>query len=165
MLADLKQAVRSFRSTPAFTLILIVTLALGIGANTAMFTVVNAVLLRKPPYADPDRLYRVRAGSSFLDMQDWRGEIRSLAGLGGFRTQAFDYSDGLEAERLDGALVTGDLLGLLGARLLAGRAVTGADDQPGAAAVTTKPHTKILKDSQRQHLPRRHTGAKRFGND
>jgi putative ABC transport system permease protein len=135
MLADIRYAIRSFRKTPGFTVIVVLTAALGIGANTAIFTVVNAVLLRPFPYDDPDSLVRVRRGSSHPDMQDWVQQAQSFSAIGGFRAQLFDYSGDAEAERLDGALVTGTALQLFGARTLMGRVIEPADDRVGAAPV------------------------------
>jgi putative ABC transport system permease protein len=135
MLADIRYAFRSFLKTPGFTAIVLLTTALGIGANTAIFTVVNAVLLRPFPYDDPDSLVRVRAGSSYMDMQDWMQQAQSFSAAGGFRPQLFDYSGAQEAERLDGALVTGTALPLFGARTLMGRLIAPSDDVVGAEPV------------------------------
>ena len=131
MLSDVRYAIRSFLKSPAFTVVVMLTLALGVGANTAIFTVVNAVLLRPLPYPDPDALLRVRRGTSFPDMRDWQQETRSFAAIGGFRPQFFDYSNGAEPERLDGALVTGQLLGVLGATPALGRLIGPDDDRRG----------------------------------
>ena len=135
MMRDLRYAVRSFLKTPGFSLIVVLTLALGIGANTAIFTVVNAVLLRPFPYNDPDTLLRVRRGSSHADMQDWISQTQSFSAIGGFRGQLFDYNGGSEAERLDGVLVTGGVLRLFGARPAAGRLIEAADDRLGTERV------------------------------
>ena len=135
MLQDLRYAVRSLAKTPGFTAIVVLTAALGIGANTAIFTVVNAVLLRPFPYPEPDALLRVPRGSSYPDMQDWQQQARSFTAMGAFRPQLFDYSNGAEAERLDGVLVTGTALQLFGARVVAGRLVGPEDDRVGVERV------------------------------
>jgi putative ABC transport system permease protein len=135
MLSDLRYAIRSFLKSPAFSIVVILTLALGVGANTAIFTVVNAVLLRPLPYPDPDALLRVRRGTSFPDMRDWQQETRSFVAIGGFRPQFFDYSNGADPERLDGALVTGQLLGVLGAKPGLGRLIGPDDDRRGTQRV------------------------------
>jgi putative ABC transport system permease protein len=138
MIGDLQYSVRSFLRTPGFTAIVVGTLALGIGANTAIFTVVNAVLLKPLPYSDAGELMRVRGGSSYPDLREWTRETASFDGIGAFRPQTFDYvpaSAGAEAERVPGALVTGGLLGMLGAFPLSGRLLGPDDDRAGAAAV------------------------------
>jgi putative ABC transport system permease protein len=135
MLADVRFALRSFVKAPAFTALVILTLALGVGANTAIFSVVDGVLLRPLPYPDPDTLLRVRRGSSYPDMRDWLHYTRSFDAIGGFRSHPFDYSDGPEAERVDGALATGDLLRVLGARPLLGRLISPDDDRAGTERI------------------------------
>ena len=82
MTGDIRYALRSFLKTPGFTAIVVLTAALGIGANSAIFTVVNAVLLRPFPYEDADSLLRIRRGSSFPDFQDWVSQARSFSELG-----------------------------------------------------------------------------------
>jgi putative ABC transport system permease protein len=133
--SDLRYAIRSFANAPSFTAIALLTIALGIGANTAIFTVVNAVLLRPFPYDEPDTLVRVRRGTSYEDMQDWIRRTRSFAAVGGFRPQLFDYNPGSEAQRVDGALVTGGAMPLFGARTLAGRTIQPQDDRSGGERV------------------------------
>ena len=132
---DIRYALRSLRRTPGFTLVVLATLAIGIGANTAMFSVVNAVLLRPFPYADPDSLLRIRAGTSYLDLVDISERITTISGAAGHRAQFFDYSTGAEAERLDGVLVTGNMLPLFGATPLLGRLIEPSDDHAGAERV------------------------------
>jgi putative ABC transport system permease protein len=131
-MGDLRYAVRSFRRTPAFTAIVLLTLSLGIGANTAIFSVVRAVLLSPLPYPAASELHRVRGGTSRPDMTDWIAHTRSFAAIGGYRPQSFDHVGTADAERLDGALVTGGLLEMLGARPALGRLFTDADALPGA---------------------------------
>jgi len=138
--SDLRYAIRSFAKTPSFTAIALLTIALAIGANTAIFTVVNAVLLRPFPYDEPDTLVRVRRGTSYEDMQDWIRRTASFAAVGAFRPQLFDYNAGSEAQRVDGALVTGGAMSLFGARTLAGRTIQPQDDRSGGervAAIST----------------------------
>ena len=133
MLNDVRYALRSFRRTPGFTALVIVTLAIGIGANTAIFSVVNAVLLRPFPYHDVDSLLRLRRGTSYPDLLDISRRSTTITGVEGFRAQLFDYSTGSEAHRLDGILVTGGLLQLFGATPTAGRLLLPEDDRVGAA--------------------------------
>ena len=135
MMSDVRYALRSLRRTPGFTFIVLATLAIGIGANTAMFSVVNAVLLRPFPYADPDSLLRIRAGTSYLDLKDIKDNVTTISGIEGHRPQFFDYTNGSEAERLDGTLVTGDLFSLFGVKPQLGRLIAPSDDVPGAEPV------------------------------
>ena len=137
---DLRHAARLLRRSPGFTTAAVVTLALGMGANTAMFSVVHAVMLRPLPYAEPDRLVRVRGGSSFPDLQDWVAQARSFDGLGAYRSHFLDLTGGAAAERVDGALVTGDLFRVLGARAERGRLLEARDDRPGGPKLIVLSH-------------------------
>src|SRR6188474_2304804 len=101
---------RALFRRPAFTICTALLLALGIGANTAMFSVVRAVLLRPLPYAEPDRLLRIRRGSSAPDLRDLTAQSRTCEGFAGYRPQFFDVPGEPLAERVDGALVTGNAL-------------------------------------------------------
>jgi putative ABC transport system permease protein len=135
VISDLRYAVRSFAKTPLFTAIVLLTLALGIGANTAMFSVISAVLLEPLPYPRADALMRVRRGSSWPDMRDWAAQAQTVAVVAGYRPQLFDYDAGDVPDRTDGALVTGRLFELLGGRAIAGRLVDDRDEVAGAAHV------------------------------
>jgi len=135
MFDDVRQAVRSLKRTPGFTFIVLATLAIGIGANTAMFSVVNAVLLRPLPYSNPDTLLRLTRGTSYPDLADISQRAVTISGIAGYRTQFFDYSTGSSAERLDGVLVTGRMLELFGAAADRGRLLTSDDDRLGAERV------------------------------
>ena len=135
MFNDVRYALRSFRRTPGFTLLVIGTLAVGIGANTAMFSVVNAVLLRPFPYHDVDSLFRIRQGTSYPDLRDVAQRATTIRGIEGHRPQFFDYTTGSDAERLEGMLVTGGMLPLFGASAQIGRLILPDDDTPNAARV------------------------------
>ena len=135
MIQDLRYAWRRLGHAPAFAIAAVLTLALGIGANTAMFSVVRAVLLRPLPYPDPDRLLRVRRGSSAPDLRDLAEQGRSFEGFAGYRPQFFDLPGEPLAERLDGLLVTGEAFRLLGTAPARGRVLTAADDRVGAEKV------------------------------
>ena len=155
-MSDLRYALRTLARTPLFTSVVLLTLALGIGANTAIFTVVNAVLLRPLPYPEPEQLVRVRAGSSWPDMRDWAERAASFSGIGGFRPQLFDLSSGDVPERMDGALVTGNLFGVLGARAQLGRLIDDRDQSAGAphVAVVSAPFWRTQLASDRQAVGR-----------
>src|SRR5690349_6757614 len=128
MFNDVRYALRSFRRTPGFTFLVIATLAVGIGANTAMFSVVNAVLLRPFPYQDVDSLFRIQRGTSYPDLRDIAQRATTIRGIEGYRPQFFDYTTGADAERLEGMLVTGGMLPLFGASAQVGRLILADDD-------------------------------------
>ena len=141
---DIRFALRSLRRQPAFTAIVVITLALGIGANTAIFSVINGVLLTPLPYREPHRLvmmWETRPGSdrplvSYPNFVDWRQRQRGFEDVGVYYPWAsFTMTGQGEAERVDGALVSGNYLQLLGVRPALGRLVTPADDSPGSARV------------------------------
>jgi hypothetical protein len=130
-----RYALRSLRRTPSVSATAVLALGLAIGANTAVFGLVDAVLLRRLAYPQPDRLVRIGGGSSYPDMADWIAAVRGLEAIGGFRAQFFDLTSGPEPERIDGALVSGQLFDVLGARPHAGRLIQHEDDTPGAERV------------------------------
>jgi putative ABC transport system permease protein len=141
MLQDLRYAVRTLLRTPAFTLTAVLTLSLGIGANTAMFSVVNAVLLRPLSYADPERLTLIfglnaqrgvgQIRASALDFADWKRESRSFDGMAGHVGTGFTFTGDGEPELVIGQLVTEDLFSVLGIRPALGRAFDRAEFTPG----------------------------------
>nr|MBA2242733.1 ABC transporter permease [Chthoniobacterales bacterium] len=146
MIIDLRYAIRMLLKSPSFTFIAIVALALGIGANTAIFSVLNAVLLRPLPYPEPDRLVLLRertatfpSGSvSYPNYLDWRAGQRSFTDVALVRREPFNFAiPGGDAapDRINGARVTANYLTLLGLKPLIGRDFTEADDQPGSAPV------------------------------
>ena len=134
MLNDVRYSMRSFARAPMFTAVVLLTLALGIGANTAIFTVIHAVLIAPLPYPNPSELLRVARGTSTPDMNDWIAHTASFSAIGGFRGQSFDYA-GAAAERIDGALVTSGLLRALGSRAVYGRLFHEDEGRPGAEKV------------------------------
>ena len=145
-MSEIRYALRRLSKSPGFTLVAILVLGLGIGANTAIFSVVNAVLLRPLPYPEPDRLILVRektdtfpSGSvSYPNYLDWRAGQRSFTDLALVRRDSFNFAvaGGQSApERLNGARVTFNYLGVLGLKPLIGRDFAEADDTPGSAPV------------------------------
>jgi putative ABC transport system permease protein len=144
LLQDIRYAARMLRKSPVFTLMAIITLALGIGANTAVFSVVNGVLLSRLPYREPDRLVELceslpnvdRIMISYPDYKDWKDrnrvfdDIALYAPYGGKANTSGDIPEQLGVGR-----ATSNLLGLLGVAPVIGRDFTSDDDQPGAVPV------------------------------
>jgi putative ABC transport system permease protein len=137
LLQDLRYAFRLLRRDPRFSLLAVLALALGTGATTAVFTVVNAVLLRPLPYAKPDRLVVAlygTAGSSPVspaDFLDYRREAQSFSAMAVAQVWSVTLSGGDRAERLDGLSVSGDLFPMLGVSPAIGRGFLTSEDQPG----------------------------------
>jgi predicted permease len=145
LIADLRYAFRMLRRNPGFAAVVVITLALGIGANTALFSVVNALLLRALPYKDADRLVYVTEywphepvipGPASPDFSNWRAHSQLLEqieayGGGGNVT----LTSGGEAERIVGTTVTAGLLDMIGVQLALGRNFVSDEDRPGAPPV------------------------------
>jgi len=146
VLSDLRYAVRSFRKTPALTAIVIVTLALGIGANTAIFSVIDAVLLRPTPLQHLDRLAMVwetdrntgttREPASFPDFIDFKTRSRTFEDLAAVMAGEVNLSpDRGDPVRLPVLQVSANALPLLGLQPIAGRTFTADEDRPNGAHV------------------------------
>src|SRR5262249_39435273 len=110
---DLRYGLKMLRRNPGFTIVAVLTLALGIGATTAIFSVVNAVLLRPLPYRDPDRLALVfnARGQDFLR---WRDQSKAFESMAAFRFRTSDFTGSGEPERLAVGVVSVDLFATLG---------------------------------------------------
>ena len=142
---DLRYACRAMRKNPGFAAVIILTLALGIGANAAMFSVVNAVVLRPLPYRDADRLVVVwdnlhRHGLkdivvSALEFTEFRDRNRVFDRMGAYETKGFNVTGVAQPERVNGADVTAGLFPLLGKAPALGRAFRDEDEQPGRDVV------------------------------
>jgi putative ABC transport system permease protein len=140
---------RRLRKNQGYTLVAVLTLTLGIGANSAMFSIVNAVLLRPLPYHDPDRLVLLsehwpqfsRLSLSYLNYQDWRDQSHSFEAVGAVRNSVMTMTGTMEAERLPSQNVTANLLGLLGVVPELGRTLAAEEDKPGAPAVALISHS------------------------
>src|SRR5262245_42215077 len=141
---DLRYGARMLSKKPAFTLIAVLTLALGIGANTALFSVVNAVLLSPLPFDDAERLVAVgenqvrnRAGlsnTSYRNFVDWRAQNTVFEDMAAYYSGVFTLTGQGEAVRLRGTVVTHSLFSLLRATPLLGRAFLLEDEQPGGGS-------------------------------
>jgi macrolide transport system ATP-binding/permease protein len=143
---DIRYAVRTLARSPGFTVAALLALALGIGANTAIFSVVNSVLLRPLPYADPERLVWIQDGltqssrsrwsASVADFLLWQSRSRSFDPLAAWADNIFNLTGDGEAERLTGLGVTARFFDVLRVPPLLGRTFAPDEDQPGRAAVT-----------------------------
>jgi putative ABC transport system permease protein len=141
VLQDLRFAARRLRRAPGFALAAIATLALGIGATTAIFSVVNGVLLRSLPYSESDRLVALRSNTSAMNLKDILAWSHATTSGGGYVSQPLDLTGGDEPEQIPTALVTGGLFQSLGTRAERGRTLDASDDRAGAARVVVVSHS------------------------
>ncbi len=147
---DIRYAIRSLLNQPGFTAVAITTLALGIGANTAIFSVVNAVLLRPLQFHDPDRLVMIWEEASFAGFPrntpapanyvDWKTQNQSFEDMAALAYRSLNLTGDGEPEKLSADAVTTNFFPLLGIRPLAGRGFAPEDDQPGASKVAVLSH-------------------------
>jgi len=135
LLHDLRFGIRLLIKRPSFTAIAVITLALGIGANTAIFSVVNSVLLQPLPYPEPERLVTMRGNQSVPDLDDIKSRCNSFEYFGGSVMQAQDYTSEAEPLQIQASLINSDLFKALGAKALIGRTIQDDDDKVGAAPV------------------------------
>ncbi len=145
MLTDLRYAARMMRRSPLFTLAVMLTVALTIAANTTIFSIVNAVILRPLPYQAPDRIIQIaekndRAnipsfGASVLNFASWREQTRLFQEIAAVGFRPFTLSGSGEPEQLNGATVSPALTRVLGVSPIAGHAFRDDDEKPGAPAV------------------------------
>jgi hypothetical protein len=140
---DVSHGLRILRKSPGVTLIGILTLTLGIGANTALFSVVSGVLLNPLPYPHSDQLVTVfekrpGVGQSppvYLNLLDWQRENRTFSSMAIYRNQDHSVTGLSEARRLSGSMISADFFSSLGVNPVLGRAFRKNDDQVGAAPV------------------------------
>ena len=148
LLSDLRYGLRMLASTPRVTVAALLSLALGIGASTAVFTVINAVMLQPLPYTDPDRLVMVwetapgndRRWVAPANFLDWRRETRAFEALAAWDEVSVNLTGRERPERLRAVSASGNLFELLGVSAAAGRGLTAADDAPGATPVAVLTH-------------------------
>src|SRR5882724_10154029 len=140
---DIRRSLRTLMKRPAFLVVAVLTLALGIGANTALFSVVNAVLLRQLPFAHanrtvwmtsvrPDRNDAPFSLPDFLDYRDHTDSLDSISAVGTWNANVTGRGD---AERLNGVRVSANLFETLGVNAAVGRTLEREDDRPGAPRV------------------------------
>jgi predicted permease len=149
-LQDLRHAARMLLRTPVFTLVIIFTLAVGIGANTAMFSVVNAVLLQRLPFRDADRLVdlnevekreRSRGAIAAPNFLDWRSQADSFEGMSVYAVRNMNLaSAGGEPERLPGAFTSTSFFDVLGVPPILGRTFLPSEAEPGEATAVVLGH-------------------------
>ena len=149
--ADVRYAFRTLRRNPGFAIVVLLTLALGIGANAAIFSVVNGVLLRPLPFRDADRLMVIwgdlkRPGlndipASAGEYVDYRDRSHAFEQVSAYDTVGFNLTGGGEPERVEGAVVTTTFFSLLGASAQAGRTFVAGEDQPGRDDVVVLSHS------------------------
>ncbi|HTF71846.1 MAG TPA: ABC transporter permease, partial [Edaphobacter sp.] len=138
---DIHYGIRTLLKSPSFAAAAVLTLALGIGANTATFSVVNRVLLSPLPYKDPNRLISLfeeipsskRSSISYPNFLDWRDMNRSFSSIAGYRGTDVNISWNGEAEHLPGEMISAGLFEILGIHPIAGRTFSKNDDRLGAA--------------------------------
>jgi predicted permease len=143
LLQDLRYAVRMLAKAPAFTAVAILTLALGIGANTALFSVINSVLLAPLPFPQADRLMALfsrriaftTASISYPNFLDWQRNNRTFESLACYRPDDFNLTGAGQAEHILGEMVSADFFSTLGLKPASGRWFTEAEDQRGGAPV------------------------------
>jgi predicted permease len=140
---DLRHALRLIGRSPGFTFAVVAALALGIGANTAIFSVINAVLLKPLPYPDPDRL-RVfvntspqgrSPAASPTKFNVWRQQTVAFQDVAGYRFNTVNVTGGPEPEQVVAGQVSADFFRLFGAPMIAGRTFTADEDRPGGGRV------------------------------
>jgi putative ABC transport system permease protein len=147
---DARFGLRTLRKSPGFTAVAVLTLALGIGANTAIFSVVENVLLRPLPYDHPESLVEIwnsypgfqMVGISAGDYADFHREAKSFSAMGAYGevSQGFNLTGVGEPERVQASVASSDLFSLLGIRTVVGRTFLPEEDQPGGGAVTLLSH-------------------------
>ena len=145
---DLQYAVRVLLKRPGLSAVVVLSLALGIGANTAIFSIVNAVLLRPLPFHNSQQLAIVYSSSStgqrdfvsFPDLEDWRNQSHSFEELAGFVPQSVNLTGRDEPERVVGSFVTANFFKTLKVDAEAGRTFVGGEDDPGASPVVVVGH-------------------------
>lgn len=152
MLTDLRFALRALRKSPGFTLAAVLTLALGIGANTTVFSLVNAVHFGVPRFKDRESLVDIHeasatrlcagcgVGTSYPGYHDWREQARSLSAIAPYAEDRFVLSGDHEAVRVSGVYAGANLFPVLGLAPLLGRSMVPDDDRPGAALVVILSH-------------------------
>ena len=141
---DLRFGARMLRKSPGFAAVAVLTLTVGIGANTSIFSLVNDWILKPLPYPDPDRLVTIQTldvkhgrtgGASAPELSDWRDQAKVFTDICAWMSPAVTFMHGDEPERIDGARVSPEFFRMLGVSPQLGRDFMSADDRPGANRV------------------------------
>ena len=150
LLQDLRYGLRMLARSPGFTLAAVVSLALGIGVNTAIFSLVNAVLLKPLPYPDAGRLVMLWEDAAHIGFPqntpapanyvDWKAQTNSFEGMAATMWASFNLTGYGEPQKVDGNAVTADLFPVLGVRPALGRGFTAEEERPGADKVVILSH-------------------------
>jgi len=151
LLQDIRYGIRTLAKNAGFTVVAVLTLALGIGANTAIFSVIENVLLRPLPYPQPERLVEIwntyppqvpRAGLSPGDYADWRKQAKSFSEMGAYAdvSHGFNLTGDGEPQRVLVGYASSSLFPMLGARVVAGRSFVPEEDRAGSAPVVLLSH-------------------------
>jgi putative ABC transport system permease protein len=148
LVQDFRYAIRQFRKSPGFTAVAVVTLALGIGANTAIFSIVEGVVLAPLPYFQPDRLVMVwennprfpRVWNSYPNFQDWQRSARSFEQMAAFREQEIDLTFPGAPAHIKASQITSGFFSTLGTKMALGREFSLQEDGPGGAPAVVLSH-------------------------
>ena len=140
---DVRYGIRTLLKSPGFSLLAALTLALGIGANTALFSVVNGVLLKPLPYPHPEQLVSLfeskphfeKGSFSYLNFVDFQRQNRTLGAIAAYRQTGLSLTGSCDAEQLRAQMVSADLFSILGIRPLVGRTFNDDEDRLGTTKV------------------------------
>jgi putative ABC transport system permease protein len=142
---DIRYGVRMLQKNPGFTIVALVTLALGIGANTAIFSIVNGIMFRPLPYHEPGRLFMLwtddsrhdvhEAGTSFVNFTDWRSQSDAFVEMAIFRNEPVVITNSDETERVSGGFASASLFSLLGVKPIIGRCFSPEEEERGERVV------------------------------
>ena len=167
---DLRYAIRQMFKSPGFAAVAIITLALGIGANTAVFSVIDAVILRPLPYDKPERLISAQSAStqnsagkalSYPDFFDWRSQNRTLEHLVSYHDNSFTLTGLSRPVHVEGEIVSWDLLPTLGVNPELGRGFTADEEKQGTQRRADQPRAVGRSVRRRQVDPGPHHQAER----
>jgi putative ABC transport system permease protein len=136
LLREIRYSIRMLTKNPGFTAVALITVALGIGANTAIFSVINTILLRPLPFRDPDRIVFVwsllgedQSTVSLPDINDWKSQSQSLEATAAYTYNIYNIVDSHDPEQMRGAQVSGDFFRVLGVDAMLGRTFTSEDER------------------------------------
>jgi putative ABC transport system permease protein len=143
LLQDVRYAARQFIKSPGLTAVVVITIVLGVGANTALFSIVNGVLLNPLPYPHPEQLVALRESKAnfefgtipYLNFRDWQKDNRTFSSMAVWRSYAFSVTGAGEPEQISGNFISSDFFSILGAKPLIGRTFVDGEDEIGGAPI------------------------------